>query len=185
MTTPRPTPDAQPKGESIYYSHCPTCGNRVFAASEHQCPAAQPKEGEPRKRLTPSEREQAMWIANKFLDTPWSDPDSDQNILARQFLRALEREAALAAQPHSQPAEAQPSIRAYSHKAIDRVQEMRKLDLERANDPAQQKERDYYLGRAHRCDDILFWLGELESRLQEWQDTATRHWKDTQDKEPG
>jgi len=60
---------------------------------------------------------------------------------------------------------ASPTARAYFHKSIDRVQEMRKLDLERANNPEFQNDREYYLGRAHRCDDILFWLGEMESRL--------------------
>ncbi len=68
-----------------------------------------------------------------------------------------------------------PGVRAYAHKAMDRVQEMRKLDLERANDPAQAKERDYYLGRAHRCDDVLFWLSEAESRLEAGDELASAY----------
>jgi hypothetical protein len=54
--------------------------------------------------------------------------------------------------------------RAYAHKCIERVTEMRKLDLERAKEP-NAADCDYYLGRAHRCDDILFWLGEYESHI--------------------
>lgn len=53
--------------------------------------------------------------------------------------------------------------RAYAHKAIERVTGMRQLDLERAKTQPDQSE--YYLGRAHRCDDILFWLGEYESHI--------------------
>ena len=89
--------------------------------------------------------------------------------------------AALASTP-VQPApaafDARADARAYAHKAMDRVQEMRKLDLERARDTNLQHEKDYYLGRAHRCDDILFWLSELESHVpagqaaQEKQRTA-------------
>jgi hypothetical protein len=37
------------------------------------------------------EKLQAVEIANRFLDEPYADPDSDQCIVARQFLRALER----------------------------------------------------------------------------------------------
>jgi hypothetical protein len=56
-----------------------------------------------------------------------------------------------------------PSKRAYYHKAIEKVLEMRKYDLAQAkNVPAQQ---EYYIGRAHRCDDILFWLGHIEAKL--------------------
>jgi hypothetical protein len=55
--------------------------------------------------------------------------------------------------------------RAYAHKCIERVAEMRKLDLERAKEPG-AVDVDYYLGRAHRCDDILFWLGEYESHIE-------------------
>ena len=55
--------------------------------------------------------------------------------------------------------------RAYAHKCIERVTEMRKLDLERAKE-ANAVDVDYYLGRAHRCDDILFWLGEYESHIE-------------------
>lgn len=36
------------------------------------------------------EKEQAIRIANKILDTPYADPDSDESVLARQFLRLLE-----------------------------------------------------------------------------------------------
>lgn len=37
--------------------------------------------------------ERAIKIANKILDKSWMGPDSDERVLARQFLRALEREA--------------------------------------------------------------------------------------------
>lgn len=40
-----------------------------------------------------TEREQAIKIAHKLLNKPWMDPDSDECVLARQFLKALEREA--------------------------------------------------------------------------------------------
>lgn len=42
-----------------------------------------------------TEREQAILIANKLLDRNFADPDDDENILARQFLRAIERVNAL------------------------------------------------------------------------------------------
>ncbi len=38
-----------------------------------------------------SEHEQAIKLANKVLDRPYGDPDDDQAVLARQFLRAVER----------------------------------------------------------------------------------------------
>lgn len=42
-----------------------------------------------------SELDEAVDLANKVLDRPNADPDDDLAILARQFLRALEREQAL------------------------------------------------------------------------------------------
>lgn len=39
---------------------------------------------------TLTEFQQAKVIANKFLDEPYKDPDDDQSILARQFLRRNE-----------------------------------------------------------------------------------------------
>lgn len=40
-----------------------------------------------------SERDDAIRLANKVLETPNRDPDDDLSMLSRQFLRALEREA--------------------------------------------------------------------------------------------
>lgn len=39
-----------------------------------------------------SERDDAIIIANKVLERPFADPDDDLAMLARQFLRALERQ---------------------------------------------------------------------------------------------
>lgn len=39
------------------------------------------------------ERDEAIAIANRWLDEPWSDPDDDLRIVARQFMRSLERAA--------------------------------------------------------------------------------------------
>jgi hypothetical protein len=64
--------------------------------------------------------------------------------------------------------------RAYAHKCIERVEEMRKLDLARAKEQPEQVE--YYLGRAHRCDDILFWLGEYESHIEAGLSEETNWW---------
>ena len=38
-----------------------------------------------------TEKELAVILANKVLDRPFGDPDDDLAVLARQFLRALER----------------------------------------------------------------------------------------------
>jgi len=38
------------------------------------------------------EKKQAIFVANKYLDHPFLDPDGDECTLARQFLRAIERE---------------------------------------------------------------------------------------------
>jgi hypothetical protein len=38
-----------------------------------------------------SEKELAIELANRVLDRPGGDPDDDLAVLARQFLRALER----------------------------------------------------------------------------------------------
>lgn len=40
-----------------------------------------------------SEFEQAVRIANKILDRVDADPDDDQAVLARQFLRVIEERA--------------------------------------------------------------------------------------------
>ena len=37
------------------------------------------------------EKDRAIILANEMLDRPWADPDDDLAVLARQFLRALER----------------------------------------------------------------------------------------------
>ena len=37
------------------------------------------------------EEEHAIWLANRALDNPIEDPDSDLSIVSRQFLRAIER----------------------------------------------------------------------------------------------
>ena len=42
-----------------------------------------------------SELDEAVALANKVLDRPSGDPDDDLAVLARQFLRALEREQKL------------------------------------------------------------------------------------------
>lgn len=42
--------------------------------------------------LIPQERAQAISLANRVLDRPGEDPDSDLSMLSRQFLRAIERE---------------------------------------------------------------------------------------------
>ena len=36
--------------------------------------------------------EHAIWLANRALDNPTEDPDSDLCIVSRQFLRMIERE---------------------------------------------------------------------------------------------
>jgi hypothetical protein len=36
------------------------------------------------------EKEQAIKIANKILDTPYADPDSDESVLARQLTKILQ-----------------------------------------------------------------------------------------------
>lgn len=41
------------------------------------------------------EREEATRFANAVLDSPGEDPDSDISVLARQFLRAIDRIEAL------------------------------------------------------------------------------------------
>lgn len=41
------------------------------------------------------EREEAIALANRVLDKPYIDPDSDICLLARQFLRALEAQESL------------------------------------------------------------------------------------------
>ena len=38
-----------------------------------------------------AERDVAIALANRVLDRPGADPDDDLAVLARQFLRALER----------------------------------------------------------------------------------------------
>jgi hypothetical protein len=38
-----------------------------------------------------TEKEELISLANKVLDRPGGDPDDDVAVLARQFLRALER----------------------------------------------------------------------------------------------
>jgi hypothetical protein len=38
-----------------------------------------------------TEKDEAILLANKVLDRPYGDPDDDLAVLARQFLRALER----------------------------------------------------------------------------------------------
>jgi hypothetical protein len=38
-----------------------------------------------------TEKDEAILLANKVLDRPSGDPDDDLAVLARQFLRALER----------------------------------------------------------------------------------------------
>lgn len=37
------------------------------------------------------ERIKAIALANRWLNEPWADPDDDLRIVARQFLRAMER----------------------------------------------------------------------------------------------
>jgi hypothetical protein len=49
-----------------------------------------PKVVPPLFRARPAEQDWAIEIANKILDRP-GDPDADLALLARQFLRALER----------------------------------------------------------------------------------------------
>lgn len=44
-----------------------------------------------------SEFDTALQVANSVLDRPYADPDDDLAILARQLLRAREREARLVA----------------------------------------------------------------------------------------
>ena len=51
-----------------------------------------------------TEKEQAIALANRVLDKPYVDPDGDICLLARQFLRALER-AGETLQPASEPTE--------------------------------------------------------------------------------
>jgi hypothetical protein len=46
--------------------------------------------------LAMSEKEQAVKMANRALDVPWSDPDDDLRTISRQFLRAIEREEKVA-----------------------------------------------------------------------------------------
>lgn len=53
--------------------------------------------------------------------------------------------------------------REFAHKAMERISVMRSLDLQRARECPENQE--YYFGRAHRCDDILFWLSEWESQI--------------------
>ena len=43
------------------------------------------------KDMPDKEFNEAIFIANKFLNEPHEDPDSDKNILARQFIRLYER----------------------------------------------------------------------------------------------
>ncbi len=70
--------------------HCKYCHKSdSLHLPDGRCPAA----GEP------SERESAVRIANCVLDKPYIDPDGDECVVARQFLRAIEREAARAAVP--------------------------------------------------------------------------------------
>ena len=68
--------------------------------------------------------------------------------------------AALVAQPVEPPAGTK---REYYHETIEKVLAMRKIDLKRAKDEPEHEE--YCLGRAHRCDDILFWLGYIEANI--------------------
>lgn len=49
------------------------------------------------------------------------------------------------------------------HELLERVKEMRRHDLEAAK--SRPDESEYYYGRAHRCDDIEFWIQNLESKL--------------------
>ncbi len=44
-----------------------------------------------RESLPSKERDEAVAIANRLLDEPMADPDDDLRVLARQFMRALER----------------------------------------------------------------------------------------------
>jgi hypothetical protein len=48
------------------------------------------------REATVTEKEQAIWMANRALDVPYADADDDFRTVSRQFLRAIEREAILA-----------------------------------------------------------------------------------------
>jgi hypothetical protein len=49
------------------------------------------------------ERIEAIAIANRLLDEPFADPDDDLRVLARQFLRAMERATYAELQPAPEP----------------------------------------------------------------------------------
>jgi hypothetical protein len=93
-------------------------------------------------------------LANDYGGTGW---EKEPPVTTVRALRAALAES---------QQQAEPSKRSYYHEAIEKVLEMRKIDLERLNNPeTNERERDYYGGRAHRCDDILFWLGHIESNI--------------------
>ena len=53
-------------------------------------PGANSEEWYRHRKMGPLEH--AIWLANRALDDPTEDPDSDLCIVSRQLLRAIERE---------------------------------------------------------------------------------------------
>lgn len=107
-------------------------------------------------------------------DATWSDWDRSVRQAITQCQIIIQREA----DKDCTIREAQEigaDARAYAHKCIERVTEMRKLDLERAKEPG-AVDSDYYLGRAHRCDDILFWLMDYEAHIEAGLSEETAWW---------
>lgn len=70
------------------------------------------------------EYEQAKRIANRFLDKPYADPDGDEAVLARQFLRLVEKQEAvekIRAQYQSQAKFADHEPAAYFREFVDKL----------------------------------------------------------------
>lgn len=63
------------------------CGGPALCAECKQDLAAKNLQEQPPSK----ERDEAIAIANRWLDEPFADPDDDWRTVARQFLRAIER----------------------------------------------------------------------------------------------
>jgi len=61
------------------------------------------------------ERTEAIAIANRLLDEPLADPDDDQRVLARQFLREIERATYRELTPTPEPRVGDAQIARYIH----------------------------------------------------------------------
>jgi len=89
------------------------------------------------------EKKQAVITANEILDVPYADPDRNEAILARQYLRSLE------------------ALQSQHQQTIELIEGMRKIFYEEAK-LSDGEQWPIILAKAQACDDLLKELNKKE-----------------------